>query len=82
MKFSSAILFTLPVVLASWTAVAEPTVAGRDIAQLTRNNLVARHAAEWDVYRRDFEPETLNARRACRTTRDCLGQICMGGTCK
>ncbi|KAF8057493.1 hypothetical protein FPV67DRAFT_566029 [Lyophyllum atratum] len=82
MKFSSAILFTLPVVLASWTSVAQPTVAGRDLAQLTRNNLVARHAAEWDVYRRDFEPETLNARRSCKTSSDCLGMICVSGTCQ
>ncbi|KAF8060679.1 hypothetical protein FPV67DRAFT_1511031 [Lyophyllum atratum] len=82
MKFSSAILFTLPVVLASWTAVAEPTVAARDLAQLTRNNLVARHTAEWDVYRRDFEPETLSARRTCVTSKDCLGMICIKGICK
>ncbi|KAF8065201.1 hypothetical protein FPV67DRAFT_1653954 [Lyophyllum atratum] len=54
-------LSTLPLVLASWTAVAERTVAGPGLAQLTRNNLVARQVAERRVHRRDFEPETLNA---------------------
>ncbi|KAF8068828.1 hypothetical protein FPV67DRAFT_1092279 [Lyophyllum atratum] len=93
MKFSSAILFTLPVVLASWTAMAAPgsehkahqshkTVEGRDLARLTASNLVARHAAEWDIYQRDFEPETLVARRACKTSKDCLGMICINNVCQ
>jgi len=86
MKFSSALLVALPVVLASWTAAAEPIrnqrPVARDLAELTKNNLVARHAAEWAIYQRDFEPETLNARRTCTSSRDCLGMICIKGTCQ
>ncbi|KAF8067851.1 hypothetical protein FPV67DRAFT_1449455 [Lyophyllum atratum] len=61
MKFSSALLITIPTVLTSWTVAAEPT-ADLHLARLTARNLAARHEAEWDVFQRDFEPETLDAR--------------------
>ncbi|KAF8079303.1 hypothetical protein FPV67DRAFT_1468331 [Lyophyllum atratum] len=89
MKFTSTILSTLPLVLASWTAMARGGghggiggLGGRDLARLTASNLHARHAAEWDIYQRDFEPETLGARRSCKTSSDCLGMICVSGTCQ
>ncbi|KAF8079304.1 hypothetical protein FPV67DRAFT_1648801 [Lyophyllum atratum] len=91
MKFTSTILSALPLVLASWTAMAlgghgrsgSPSdPAGRNLARLTARNLQARHAAEWEIYRRDFEPETLGARRSCKTSSDCLGMICVSGTCQ
>jgi len=90
MKFSSAFLVALPLVLTAWTATATPRkgqrqaspVEDRDLARLTASKLAARHAAEWDIFERDFEPETLEARRACHSSRDCLGMICINGTCQ
>ncbi|KAF8057485.1 hypothetical protein FPV67DRAFT_565688 [Lyophyllum atratum] len=60
MKFSAAILLVFPVVLTSWTAMARP------------QRLQAREFDDVEaVSARDFEPETLNARRACKTSKDC-----------
>ncbi|GLB42605.1 hypothetical protein LshimejAT787_1200540 [Lyophyllum shimeji] len=89
MKFSTAFLIALPVALSSMTASAIPRrtaapVEGRDLARLTASNLAARHAAEWDIFERDFEFETgtLERRRPCKTSKDCLGMICLNGTCQ
>ncbi|GLB42602.1 hypothetical protein LshimejAT787_1200510 [Lyophyllum shimeji] len=83
MKFS-AIFVALPIILASGSALAQgnPEVEARDLAALTRDRLVARQAREWDIYRRDFEPSTLERRRKCKTSQDCLGMICINGTCQ
>ncbi|KAF8054227.1 hypothetical protein FPV67DRAFT_1460934 [Lyophyllum atratum] len=68
MKLSSAFLIALPVALAAWSATATPTAAAdRTIAALTARNLAARHAAEWDIFERDFEPQGLEARQRVRS---------------
>ncbi|GLB42597.1 hypothetical protein LshimejAT787_1200460 [Lyophyllum shimeji] len=94
MKFSTAFLIALPVALSSMTASAIPRrvaapVEGRDLARLTASNLAARHAAEWDIFERDFEFETgtLERREArsmpCKSYRGCSSwRRCINGFCQ
>ncbi|KAG5640700.1 hypothetical protein DXG03_007486 [Asterophora parasitica] len=93
MKFSSAILVALPIVLTSWTAAAVPqnrkgasSVEARNIDAINGARVVARalqrHAAELAVFERDFDETLLTAWRKCTSSRDCLGMICIRGTCQ
>ncbi|KAG5640701.1 hypothetical protein DXG03_007487, partial [Asterophora parasitica] len=74
MKFSSAILVALPIVLTSWTAAAVPqnrkgasSVEARNIDAINEARVVARalherHAAEWALFERHFDETLLTAR--------------------
>jgi len=57
MKFSSALLIALPVILTSWTALAAP--------EPFRHSRGGRVPSRRDLG--DLEPETLYARRACES---------------
>ncbi|KAF8057484.1 hypothetical protein FPV67DRAFT_1677274 [Lyophyllum atratum] len=73
MKFSSALLIVLPVILTSWTVAAYPHQA--------ESSVEAREFDEWEYLNvRDYD--ALNARRACKTSKDCLGMICINGVCQ
>ncbi|GLB39509.1 hypothetical protein LshimejAT787_0700190 [Lyophyllum shimeji] len=93
MKFFSASLVVLPVVLSSMSATATPGRRGgydtpvkqRDLARLTASNLAARHAAEWDIFERG--PGSHSAipvrRKVCVTHRNCSGMsLCINGYCR
>ncbi|KAF8069199.1 hypothetical protein FPV67DRAFT_1669216 [Lyophyllum atratum] len=73
MKFFSSLLLALPVVLSTWTAMAYYE---------DHDGLLAR---QWDDFEmistRDYD-EPLALRRSCKTSKDCLGMICINGVCQ